>query len=67
MAQGIFDLGSLRPGGATWLLNRTEDSTLVQRRGRWLSFRVMTMYLQEKAVATTVPKLAPEVREKISN
>ena len=27
-----FDLGSLRPGGATWLLNRTEDTNLVQKR-----------------------------------
>eukprot|EP00438_Fugacium_kawagutii_P012387 Skav215492 [mRNA] locus=scaffold165:504149:505252:+ [translate_table: standard] len=62
-----FDLGSLRPGGATWLLNRTEDSTLVQRRGRWMSFRVMTIYLQEIAVATTLPKLSGNVRKRIEN
>ena len=37
-----FDLGSW----ATWLLNQTEDSNLVQRRGSWMSYRVMTIYLQ---------------------
>ena len=62
-----FDLGSLRPGGATWLLNQTEDSTLVQRRGRWMSFRVMTIYLQEVAVASTLPKLSQDVRTKIQD
>ena len=40
-----YDLGSLRPGGAPYLLNRTDDATLVQRIGRWMSYRVMTMQL----------------------
>ena len=62
-----YDLGSLKPGGATWLLNKTEDSTLVQRRGRWMSYRVMTIYLQEIAVATALPKMTEEVRERISS
>lgn len=61
-----YDLGSLRPGGATWLLNKTEDSTLVQRRGRWMSYRVMTIYLQEIAVATALPKMSTEVRDRIA-
>ena len=38
-----YDLGSLRPGGATFLLNQTEDCSLVQRRGRWLSYKVMNI------------------------
>lgn len=46
-----FDLASLRPGGATLLL-RTEDLELIRRRGRWLSSRVMEIYLQE-VMATT--------------
>ena len=29
-----FDLGSLRPGGATWLLHHTGDLELVRHRGR---------------------------------
>ena len=51
-----YDLGILRPGGAPYLLNRADDATLVQRRGRWMSYRVMTIYLQEIAVATAFPK-----------
>ena len=35
--QRPFDLGSLRRGGATFLLNQTEDSELCRRRGRWIS------------------------------
>eukprot|EP00435_Cladocopium_sp_Y103_P065786 s89_g27.t1 len=42
-----FDLSSFRPGGASWLLMTTENSELVRRRGRWLSTRVMEIYLQE--------------------
>jgi len=51
------------PGGATYLLNRTEDAALVLRRGRWK--RVMTIYLQEIAVATAFPKLSESTRTKI--
>lgn len=31
-----LDLGSLRAGGATWLLQTSEDSELVRRREHWL-------------------------------
>ena len=31
-----LDLGSLRAGGATFLLMLTEDPELVKRRGRWI-------------------------------
>ena len=60
-----FDLGSLRPGGATWMLNQTENSELVRRRGRWISHRVMEIYLQEVQVASYLHKLAPQQRSKI--
>ena len=46
-----LDLGSLRPGGATWLLQSTEQSELVRRRGRWISAKVMEVYLQEVGTA----------------
>ena len=62
-----FDLGSLRPGGATHLLTLTEDTSLVQRRGRWASLHVMNIYLQEVAVATCIPRLLPETRQKIDH
>lgn len=47
-----YDLASLRAGGATFLLQRFEDSELVRRRGRWVSSRVCEIYLQEVSVAT---------------
>ena len=62
-----YDLGSLRPGGATFLLNKIEDRALLQRRGRWLSYEVMTIYLQETSVATAEVLLSQEVRDKINN
>eukprot|EP00438_Fugacium_kawagutii_P012665 Skav215620 [mRNA] locus=scaffold666:640257:644840:- [translate_table: standard] len=60
--QRPFDLGSLRPGGATWILHETEDSELVRRRGRWLSHRVMEVYLQESFVTTFIEKLDAKSR-----
>ena len=42
-----LDLGSFRPGGATYILQQTEDSELVRRRGPWVSSRVMEIYLEE--------------------
>ncbi|CAE7879434.1 unnamed protein product, partial [Symbiodinium necroappetens] len=36
-----LDLGSFRPGGATFVLQATEDAELVRRRGRWVSAKVM--------------------------
>ena len=47
--QRAIDLGSFRPGGATHLLQISEDSELVRRRGRWASHKVMEIYLQEVA------------------
>ncbi|CAE7306808.1 unnamed protein product [Symbiodinium necroappetens] len=58
-----FDLSSFRPGGATWALNATENSELVRRRGRWLSLRVMDIYLQEVVAITYLPSLEPSTRE----
>ena len=60
-----FDLGSLRPGGATHLLLKTEDSELVRRRGRWVSAKVCEIYLQEVMYSTYTEKLTPVVRRKI--
>eukprot|EP00435_Cladocopium_sp_Y103_P038928 s550_g10.t1 len=62
-----FDLASLRPGGASWMLDVTENSELVRRRGRWLSNKVMEIYLQEIAVATYLQRISPNQREKILN
>ena len=61
----VFELGSLRPGGATHMLTLTEDASLVQRRGRWASMQVMNIYLQEVAVATCTPSLSADVRNRV--
>ena len=57
-----IDLGSLRPGGATWLLHRAEQPELVRRRGRWLSARTMEIYLEEVLVTTFEEKISPKTR-----
>ncbi|OLP94780.1 Uncharacterized protein YabR [Symbiodinium microadriaticum] len=58
----VFDLSSFRSGGATWALSVTENSELVRRRGRWLSLRVMDIYLQEVVAITYLPSLEPHTR-----
>eukprot|EP00438_Fugacium_kawagutii_P022372 Skav205222 [mRNA] locus=scaffold400:261819:263843:- [translate_table: standard] len=42
-----LELGSLRPGGATWMLQQTEDGEFTRRRGRWVNQRIMELYIQE--------------------
>eukprot|EP00435_Cladocopium_sp_Y103_P034882 s2166_g9.t1 len=63
--QTVFELGSLRPGGASWMLHATESPQTVQRRGRWASARVMEIYLQEVLVTTFTQKLRPKSRNLI--
>ena len=58
-----LDLGSLRPGGATFILQLTEDSELVRRRGRWASAKVMEIYLQEITASTFLSDLPIQARE----
>ena len=57
--QRPFDFGSLRPGGATFLLNLTEDGFQPE------SWNVMDIYLQEVHIATCVQKLLDSQRSKI--
>lgn len=58
-----LDLGSLRPGGATHLLQTTESGGLVMRPGRWASYRVMSVYIQEIAATSYLSILEPEKRK----
>ena len=60
-----IDLGSFRAGGATYMLQATEDSELIRRRGRWASARVMEIYLQEITASTYLPALSAEQKQKI--
>ncbi|CAE7233553.1 unnamed protein product [Symbiodinium sp. CCMP2456] len=61
-----LDLGSFRAGGATYLLQQTEDSELVRRRGRWASAKVMEIYLQEISSATYLPALPRGQKSKVA-
>ena len=60
-----YELASLRAGGATWLLQRTELPELVRRRGRWQAFRTMEVYLQEVVVTLSMSHVRKEAIEKI--
>ena len=53
-----YSLSSLRPGGATYWLQATEDAEYVRRKGRWLSTRVLEVYLQETTFATYTQKMS---------
>eukprot|EP00435_Cladocopium_sp_Y103_P039703 s711_g10.t1 len=60
-----LDMGSLRAGGASWLLLSSEDSELTRRRGRWINTKVMEIYVQEIQALQFLPKLPRAVREHI--
>ena len=62
-----LDLGSLRAGGATDLYLSTENPALVQRRGRWVSAKVMDVYIQEVSAFTFYSKIDKVIIEKITD
>ena len=43
----LLDLGSLRAGGSTYILQHTENGELLRRRGRWANYKMMEIYVQE--------------------
>ena len=60
-----LDLGSLRAGGATWLLQTTEDAELTRRRGRWINAKTMEIYIQEIQATAFFVNLPLETRRRI--
>lgn len=62
-----YDLASLRAVGATFLLQQFGDTAFVQRRGRWMSHRVMEIYLQEIVIATRTNHLTTQTRQQIED
>ena len=58
-----IDLGSLRAGGATWLLEASEHPGFVRRRGRWISAKIMEIYIQEASSAQFLPMLDLQSKE----
>eukprot|EP00435_Cladocopium_sp_Y103_P069119 s624_g32.t1 len=67
LSERMLDLGSLRAGGATHLMMLTEDAELVRRRGRWLAYRTMEIYLQEINATVFFPRLPPNVKARVLN
>ena len=59
----VVDLGPLRCGGTAELYLRTDDESLVRRRGRWTSARQLAIYLREASATTFLSRLRPAVRE----
>ena len=60
-----LDLGSLRAGGATWLLTESEDGEMVRRRGRWVSSKIMEIYIQEISSIQFIHKLSQASKQKV--
>jgi len=51
--------------GATWLLQQFESGELVQRRGRWMNYKVMSIYIQEVGAYQYLANLEDSKRDKI--
>ena len=60
-----LDPGSLRPGGATWLLQTFESGDLLLRRGRWALYRVMSIYIQEVSAVMYLARLPLTIRTRV--
>ena len=60
-----LSLASLRPGGATYMITVSENAELVRRRGRWASFKIMEIYLQEVAASTYLTDISKSSRETV--
>ena len=62
-----LDPGSLRAGGATWLMQITDNGEQGRRRGRWQSYRTMKVYIQEVSSLFYLQKVPLANREKVLN
>ena len=60
-----FDLGSLRAGGATWLMLMLDDPEKVRRRGRWVTNKVMEVYVQEVSSLQYLPRLPEGIKREV--
>lgn len=62
-----LDLGSLRAGGASWLMLVSENPDLTRRRGRWLTNKIMEIYVQEVSAIQFIPHLQKDAKKQISD
>ena len=58
-----LDLGSLRSGGATYIIQTLENAELCRRRGRWASMRMMDIYVQEVMALQYLRTIRPQSKE----
>eukprot|EP00959_Pyramimonas_sp_CCMP1952_P147167 3080193-Pyramimonas_sp.AAC.1 len=56
---------SLRPGGATFWYRLTDSPDWVRYRGRWLSSRMLEIYIQEAGASTLLADLPSPLRSKV--
>ena len=60
-----LDLGSLRSGGAAFIIQATEDSELCRRRGRWASMKMMDVYVQETMAIQCMKLIPPSSKQMV--
>ena len=60
-----LDLGSFRAGGATFIIQATEDGDLLQRRGRWANRKMMEIYVQEVSAILYLKRVPDDVRQHV--
>ena len=65
LAERALDLGSLRAGGATFIIQSVEDSELCRRRGRWSSMKMMGIYVQETMALQYMRLIPTATKDKI--
>ena len=59
-----LDPGSLRAGGATYIIQMTESGELCRRRGRWANYKMMEIYVQELNALLYFRKISELARSK---
>lgn len=65
--RSIFLPSSLRPGGATYLFRLWDENlTRLQWRGRWRSFRMLEIYVQELGAAEIWIRFPPKIRSTVA-
>lgn len=60
-----LDPGSLRAGGATFIISSTECGELCRRRGRWANFKMMEIYVQELNALLYFKKISQLAQSKV--
>lgn len=64
LARGL-DLGSLRAGGASWMMMVSDNVEMIRRRGRCVSMKVMEIYVQEVSAVQFIPNLPMHVKRQV--